>query len=162
MGITTTRTGTPAKFDAAKAAKLIAAFVPGAILRRTDKGISSTGAAFAPYSSSYRKTLAAMGEDQKIDLRVTGGLMGSIKARDIVVTPDGVSVTVAPDPGTSPAVHANDGKAKRSGRRGPQHNVLGYWIHNGTATMTARPFLALTAEQARELFQMLVKAKLLG
>jgi hypothetical protein len=161
MAITTKRSGTPVKFDGAKAGKLIAAFVPGAILRRTDQGISSTGAALAPYTSSYRKTLAKMGEDQKVDLRLTGGLMNSIKARDIQVTPDGVRVTIAPDAGTSPAVYAADGKAKRSGNRGPPHNVLGYWIHHGIGTV-ARPFMGLTPEQERELYLILGKAKIFG
>jgi hypothetical protein len=161
MAITTKRTGTPVKFNGEKAGKLIAAYVPGAILRRTDQGISSTGAAFAPYRPSYRATLAAMGEDQKVDLRLTGGLMGSIKARDIQVTPDCVRVTIAPDAGTSPAVYAADGKAKRSGDRGPPHNVLGYWIHHGIG-MVARPFMGLTPEQERELYLILGKAKIFG
>jgi hypothetical protein len=106
MAITTKRSGTPVKFNGEKAGKLIAAFVPGAILRRTDQGISSTGAALAPYTSSYRRSLTKMGEDQKVDLRLTGGLMNSIKARDIQVTPDGVRVTIAPDAGTSAEVRA--------------------------------------------------------
>ena len=161
MAITTRRSGTPVKFDGQKAGKLIAAFVPGAILRRTDQGISSTGAAFAPYRPSYRATLAAMGEDPKVDLRLTGGLLNSIKARDIQITPDGVRVTIAPDAGTSPAVYAADGKAKRSGDRGPPHNVLGYWIHHGIGQV-ARPFMGLTPEQERELYLILGKAKIFG
>jgi len=162
VAITTKRTGTPAKFDGAKAGKLIAAFVPGAILRRTDQGRSSIGAAFAPYRQSYREALAAMGEDQKVDLRLTGGLMNSIKARSIEASADGVRVTIAPDAGTSPAVHAAGGKAKRSGDRGPPHNVLGYWLHHGTPHMAARPFMGLTPDQERELYQLLVRAKIFG
>lgn len=162
MGITTRRTGTPAKFDGAKAAKLIAGFVPGAILRRTDKGIDAKGNAFASYKPSYRDTLAAMGEDGKVDLRLTGGLLNSIKARQTTVTADGVAVVIAPDTGTSPQVYASDGKAKRSGKRGPPHNVLGYWLHHGTPTMQARPFMGLTPEQERELYQILAKAKVFG
>jgi len=162
MGITTRRTGTPVKFYGAKAAKLIAGFVPGAILRRTDKGIDAKGNAFALYRQSYRDALIAMSEDVKVDLRLTGGLMNSIKARDVKVTPDGVRVTIAPDTGTSPQVYAADGKAKRSGKRGPPHNVLGYWLHHGTPTMQARPFMGLTPEQQRELYQILAKAKIFG
>jgi len=106
MGITTKRSGTPVKFDAVKAAKVISAFVPGAILLRTAQGKSTTGNAFAAYSDSYRRTLRAMGEDQKVDLRLTGGLLNSVKVRDTVTAADYVKVTIAPDNGTSPEVRA--------------------------------------------------------
>ena len=106
MGITTKRSGTPVKFDPEKAAKVIGAFVPGAILRRTDQGISSTGQAFASYSTQYRRQLQRMGEDQKIDLRLTGGLMNSIKVRETRITGNGVEVVIAPDTGSSSQVRA--------------------------------------------------------
>ena len=159
MGITTKRSGTPVKFDAEKAAKVIGAFVPGAILLRTDKGISSTGQAFASYSDRYRRQLQRMGEDQKIDLRLTGGLMNSVKVREKRISANGVEVVVAPDTGTSPQVTPRNGKAHRTGERGPPHNVLGYWLHHGTATMPARPFMGLTREQERELNVLLGKAR---
>ena len=162
MGITTKRSGTPVKFNAEKAAKVIGAFVPGAILRRTDQGISSTGQAFASYSHSYRERLAAMSEDQKIDLRLTGGLMNSIKVRDKRITSQGVEVVIAPDTGTSPQVSPRNGKAHRTGDRGPPHNVLGYWLHHGTPHMRARPFMGLSPEQQTELNRILAKAKLWG
>jgi hypothetical protein len=162
VGITTKRSGTPVKFDAEKAAKVIGAFVPGAILRRTDQGISSTGQAFASYSQSYRERLASMSEDQKIDLRLTGGLMNSIKVRDKRITSQGVEVVIAPDTGASPQVSPRNGKAHRTGKQGPAHNVLGYWIHHGTSTTPARPFMGLTPEQERELNVLLGKAKVFG
>ena len=162
MGITTRRSGTPVKFNAEKAARVIGAFVPGAILLRTDKGISSTGQAFASYSDRYRRQLQRMGEDQKIDLRLTGGLMNSVKVREKRISANGVEVVVAPDTGTSPQVTPRNNKAHRTGERGPPHNVLGYWIHHGTATMPARPFMGLTREQERELNMLLGKAKVFG
>lgn len=162
MAITTKRSGTPAKFDGQKAGKLIAGYVPGAILRRTDQGLDIKGSPFAPYRPAYRDALAAMGEDGKTDLRLTGGLLSSVKARSIETTPDGVRVTIAPDTGTSPQVYAADGKAKRSGKRGPTHNVLGYWLHHGTPTMQARPFMGLTPEQERDLLALLTKARVFG
>ena len=162
MAITTKRSGTPAKFDGQKAGKLIAGYVPGAILRRTDQGLDIKGNPFAPYRPSYRDALAAMGEDGKTDLRLTGGLLNSVKARSIETTADGVRVTIAPDTGTSPQVYAADGKAKRSGKRGPPHNVLGYWLHHGTPTMQARPFMGLSPEQERELLALLTRARVFG
>ena len=162
MGITTKRSGTPVKFDAAKAAKVISAFVPGAILLRTAQGKSTTGAAFADYSDSYRKTLQAMGEDQKVDLRLTGGLLNSVKVRDTVTAADYVQVTIAPDNGTSAQVVPKKKKMKKTGKRGPPHNVLGYWLHHGTATTPARPFMGLTKEQEAELYRLLGKARIFG
>lgn len=162
MGITTRRTGTPVKFDAEKAARVIGAFVPGAILLRTGKGISSTGQAFASYSNKYRERLATMSEDQKIDIRLTGGLMNSVKVREKRISANGVEVVVAPDTGTSPQVTPRNGKAHRTGERGPPHNVVGYWIHHGTATMPARPFMGLTREQEAELNRLLGKARVFG
>lgn len=181
MGITTKRSGTPVKFDAAKAAKVIGAFVPGAILRRTDQGISSTGQAFASYSTQYRRQLQRMGEDQKIDLRLTGGLMNSIKVRETRITGTGVEVVIAPDTGSSNQVRApSEIRALRqaglvegrfgetaisktlTGEQGPPHNVLGYWIHHGTSTTPARPFMGLTKEQEAELYRLLGKARIFG
>jgi hypothetical protein len=203
VGITTKRSGTPVKFDAEKAARVIGAFVPGAILLRTDKGIATTGQAFASYSTRYRRQLQRMGEDQKIDLRLTGGLMNSVKVREKRISTNGVEVVVAPDTGSSDQVRAPSerralrraglvegrfgetavskvlrrGEANRlsrdleresgakqikTGERGPPHNVLGYWIHHGTATMKARPFMGLTREQERELNMLLGKARVFG
>jgi len=203
VGITTKRSGTPVKFDPEKAAKVIGAFVPGAILRRTDQGISSTGQAFASYSTQYRRQLQRMGEDQKIDLRLTGGLMNSIKVRETRITGNGVEVVIAPDTGSSNQVRAPSeiralrraglvegrfgetgisktlrrGEARqlerdlkresgqrqiKTGEQGPPHNVLGYWIHHGTSTTPARPFMGLTPDQERELNTLLGKAKVFG
>jgi len=203
MGVIAKRSGPPVKFDGQKAAQVIAGFVPGAILLRTDKGISSTGQPFAQYSQRYLKALKAMGEDTKVDLRLTSGLMNSIKERGRRITSQGVEVVIAPDTGTSPQVRAPSqtralrkfglvggrfgevsnprplrrgesrqlatelrreapGHMIQTGERGPQHNVLGYWIHHGTATMKARPFMGLTREQMAELNRLLVKARVFG
>lgn len=162
MGITTKRSGPPVKFDAAKAIRLIAGYVPGAIVRRTAQGLDTHGQPFAPYTPRYRQTLAKMGEDQSEDLRLTGGLMNSVKVREKRVTAAGVEVVIAPDTGTSPQVVASGGRAKRTGQQGPPHNVLGYWIHHGTATTPARPFMGLTPDQERELNQLLGRAKVFG
>jgi hypothetical protein len=162
VGITTRRSGPPVKFDAEKAAKVIGAFVPGAILRRTAQGTDANGEAFKPYAPSYRRTLGKMGEDQSVDLRLTGGLMNSVKVRGKSLSADGVSVTVAPDTGTSAQVAPVKGRAKRTGERGPPHNVLGYWLHHGTAHMRARPFMGLSPAQRDQLNMLLAKAGLWG
>lgn len=155
MGVTTKTTGEPPRWNGAKVAKVIAALVPGMIIRRTGQGIDRTGSPFAPYSKSYREALAAGGESQAVDLRLTGGLMNSVKVR----SDRDVTVTIAPDTGTSPAVTLADGRAKRTGRRGPPHNVLAYWIETGTGRAPPRPFLGLTPEQERQLMDAILRAR---
>lgn len=162
MGVTTKTTGQPPRWDGAKVAKVIAALVPGMIIRRTGQGLDRDGNPFAPYSSEYRKRLAAGGESQAVDLRVTGGLMNSIKVRSSTHTDTGATVVVAPDTGTSPAVSLADGKAKRTGRRGPPHNVLGYWLETGNGRAPPRPFMGLTPEQERQLWAAILRAKPFG
>lgn len=157
MAVTKTRTGPPVKFDGAKVAKVIAAFVPGAIIRRTGQGIGSDGAPLAAYSGRYRDRLAKAGEDTSVDLRLTGGLLNSIKVRSSTHDDKSATVTIAPDTGTSPAVSLVDGRAKRTGDRGPPHNVLGWWIHHGNGRTPARPFMGLTPDQERELYRLLAK-----
>ena len=112
-----------------------------------------------------------MGEDQSEDLRLTGGLMNSVKVREKRITAAGVEVVIAPDTGTSPQVVAStyrsgqrkgQGKAKRTGQQGPPHNVLGYWLHHGTPHMRARPFMGLSPDQQAELNQILARARLWG
>jgi len=162
MGVTIRRTGKPYKFDASKVEKLIRAFVPGTIVRRTSKGISSMGSSFAPYRESYRQALQRGGEDPSVDLRLTGGLLNSVKVTSIDVSSNSLRFTIAPDAGTSPSVSLAGGRAKRTGGRSPPHNVLGYWIEHGTANMAARPWLGLTPDEERQLAVLLDKAKLFG
>lgn len=164
MPVTTTTSGKPPRFDGAKAARLIAALVPGMILDRTDRGIGSDGRPLAPYSPAYRQALADAGEDGKVDLRLTGGLLNSVKARKTEVASDGtrVTVTIAPDTGTSPAVTLLEGRAARTGKRGPSHAVLGYWIHYGRGRAPARPFMGLARDQARKLIDALQRAGVWG
>lgn len=199
MGVTITKRGQPPRFNGDGVARLIKGLVPGEILRRTDKGIGSDGKPFAPYSPRYRKHLAELGEDPKVDLRVSGGLMNSIKPRSATIGADYVEVVIAPDTGTSPVwrpvTTSNEirktftgrgrgafgemggysgplrrgddrrltqrlrraGTMERTGKQGPPHNVVGYWLHYGTPKMRARPFMGLTSEQMGRLWQMIGK-----
>lgn len=162
MPVKVTRSGKRPQFDGKRAAELVAGYVPGAIIKRTGDGIDMDGNPFAPYTPGYLEALRIGGEDVRVDLRLTGGLMNSIKVRGRTVRQRSVSVIVAPDGGTSPAVYPRAGKMVRSGDRGPPHNALGYWIHHGTARMRPRRFMGLTRAQAKTLLQLLQKAKLFG
>jgi hypothetical protein len=158
VGVERRRSGDPVRIDLERAVKIIRAYVPGAIIRRTGQGLDVEGRQFAPYSDSYHHALVEMAEDTSVDLRLTGGLINSIKVRSVEQSTSSCEVTIAPDTGTSPAVHAANGRAKRSGRRGPPHNVLGWWLHHGTDRMPARPFMGLTPEQRAELGRLLSRA----
>ena len=159
MGVTVKTSGEPPRWNGAKVAKVIGALVPGMIIRRTGQGIDRNGAPFAPYSQAYREALSRGGESPAIDLRLTGGLMNSIKVRSSVHTDHDATVTIAPDTGTSPAVTLADGRAKRTGRRGPPHNVLADWIEHGTGRAPPRPFMGLTEEQERQLWAAILKSR---
>lgn len=165
------RKGEKAVIDVAKIARAIAGFAPGLIIDRVDAGTDIKDKPFAPYSSTYRTALQMANEDQKVDLRLTGGLINSVKVRRIVRKSDGVVVVhIGPDAGTSPRVPlappwvVNDPEARarwmqnpprRSGKRGPQHNHVGAYLHKGTPTMKPRPWLGLSPSDLRDLRRML-------
>lgn len=161
-GITVTKRPKIPRFNGTGVAALIKALVPGGIVERTGRGIDMHGRQFAAYSRRYLRQLQRMGEDPKVDLRLSGGLMNSIKARGVDITDNRVVVTVAPDTGTSPVWKAKaGGKKSRSsrvqGKQSPQHNILAHYLHYGTAKIKARPFLGLTPEQTKSLFDAIRK-----
>lgn len=191
MGITITKRGRQPKFNAAAVEREIKRFAPGAIIERVGRGLDIKGQPFAAYSPRYRGILRRMGEDPKVDLRLSGGLLNSVKARDATLRADSVEVVIAPDTGTSPVWKAKAGGKKRYNRamrkfeklsaageysahvagrqvsrayrsqrvfvtdeagnraakQSPPHNVVGYWLHFGTPTMRARPWMGLDPTQ---------------
>jgi hypothetical protein len=199
MGIVVKKSGRPPRFNAEGIAREIQRFAPGAITRRTDQGLDIHGRPFASYSSRYQRKLRRMGEDTKVDLRLSGGLLNSVKARDAVVAADYVEVTIAPDTGTSPQYRAPserrafrqaglaegrfaergvarpltkaEGKAfakslkyeqsgaRRiaTGKQGPPHNVVGYWLHYGTPKIKPRPWMGLDPKQEAYLREIIAR-----
>lgn len=115
-GITITRRGRQPKFNAEGIAREIRRFAPGAIIERTGRGLDVNGKPFAGYSPRYRRQLKRMGEDTKVDLRLSGGLLNSVKARDATLRADSVEVVIAPDTGTSPVWKAKAGGKRRYNR----------------------------------------------
>jgi hypothetical protein len=140
-------------------AKRAAAFVPGLVLRRVDDGRDIFDRPFAPYSGSYMHALTEGGESTAVDLRLTGGLLNSVKLRETRQVSDGVELIFGPDTGTSPAVSLAGGRAKRTGGRGQPHNVVGYWIHHGTPRMPARPWLGLSPRDMETLARALAAVR---
>jgi len=199
MGVTITRRGRPPRFDANRIATIIKGVVPGMILERTNKGVDINGQQFAAYSRRYQRKLKRMGEDPKVDLRMSGGLLNSVKARGATLRADSVEVTIAPDTGTSPQYRAPSERrafrqaglaegrfaergvarpltkaeskafakslkyeqagARRiaTGKQSPPHNVVGYWLHYGTRTIKARPWMGLKPQQYAKLVREISK-----
>lgn len=165
------RKGEKAAIDVLAIAKRVAAFAPGLIIDRVDAGLDIKDKPFAPYSPNYQAALALANEDTKVDLRLTGGLINSVKVRRIVRKSTGVVVVhVGPDAGTSPRVPlappwvVRDTEARaawmknpprRTGKRGPPHNAVGAYLHQGTPTMRARPWLGLSPRDVADLRRML-------
>lgn len=134
MGMTITRRPRTPKINWQAIATAIKAYAPGQIIERTGRGIGSDNKQFAPYSKQYLDFLRRGGEATNVDLRVSGGLLNSIKARKTEITDTRVTVTIAPDAGTSPRLKPKSGgreryarameRFKRAGERGDYSSHL--------------------------------------
>lgn len=157
----TTRNKTAIDLEAI--AKVCAARIPGLVLDRVARGLDVDDKPFAPYSASYRETLGKMGESPSaVDLRLTGGLLNSVRLTRTEKGKDWVTLVFAPDAGASPQVRApSRGKprAKRTGRRSAAHNVVGHWLHHGTPRMRPRPWLGLSPKDRQKLRELLDRLK---
>jgi hypothetical protein len=153
----------PKRIDVAAIARYVAAVAPGLIVDRVDRGVGIKDTPLAQYAPSYfRARSRALEQSAPTTLRLTGGLLASVKSRKIEISPDGTvaMITIAPDAGTSPRVSLLIGRARRTGKRGPAHNVLGYWLQHGTAHMRARPWLGLSPSDWRDLRAGLAKVRM--
>ena len=139
------------ELDLGKMADLVAALAIGHVKKRTREGRDIHDRPFRPYSAMYRAQLAEGGEGTNVDLSVTGGLLNSVKLLRKDVRKDGFLVRIGPGSSTSPSVHFDGGAAKRTGRRGPAHNILGAWLHYGRGKLPARPWLGLSPQGRREI-----------
>lgn len=153
MGVTTRQTGKPLKIPTERIARAVATLAPGIIRERVARGLDVDGEPFAGYSARYRRALSDGGEGTNVDLLMTGGMLGSVRAVDVDVHGDAATVTIAPGTGTSAQVQLSDGVAHRTSRRSPPHNVLGAYLHYGTATAPARPWLGLSSEDRKSLWR---------
>lgn len=156
--------------DFEKIAAAIAPDVVGHIKRRVASGLDIKDRQFIEYSDSYKKRLVAMGEnDSHVDLWLTGGLLNSVQfvgkriegqRMTMVFSPDtGTSAQVAPKAGTGRTRPNSKGRvvsaASRTGQRGPEHNIVGYWLHVGKGRMPARPWLGISPTGVRQIMNKL-------
>lgn len=158
--------------------KAVASFVAqqaiGRIKRRTARGVDMNDRPFAPYSRSYSRSLVAIGERLEVDLTLTGGLMRAIHVVREVAHRDRVIIVLGFRGTSSPRVampggHWSDesiqswieshggGRAKRTGKQGPPHARVAYWLHHGTPKMPARPFFALSPSDVRAILREVVR-----
>lgn len=159
-------------FDFEKIATALAPDVIGHIKRRTAKGMDIEDKPFKPYSARYKEQLVAMGEDAShVDLWLTGGLVGSVHYVGKRIENDRLIMTFSPDTGTSASVTArpNSGRvrskskgqpvpvASRTGKRSPEHNVLGYWLHKGKGNLPPRPWLGISPTGMKQLLNKLAR-----
>jgi hypothetical protein len=128
-------------------AERLKADVVGRILRRVAKGKDIRDKVFAPYSRPYGRQLNRAKEDDRVDLRLTGGLLNSLKVISVEIEPARVVIRIAPDTGGQTRVQFGKGVVKRKGR-GPQtHNQVGFWLHYSPRNpKKARPWLGLSPE----------------
>lgn len=158
MSVTVTKRGQH-KVDVDKMVATMKTEAVSRIIRRTGNGVDANDKPFAGYSSGYLRALLEGGEDTRVDLRLTGGLLNSVRVVRVErVSRNITRIVIAPDAGTSPAVVLADGKAKRTARRGPPHNLLGRWLHYGTPRMRPRPWLALSPKDKAAMRAVLKRA----
>lgn len=177
-------TGSPSgklTVDLGRCGDLLSAIVPGMIRTRTDAGVDIDGKPLADYSPEWKETLVAMGEGTKVDLRLTGGLLNSIKRVKKAIANKMLTLTFAPGAGTSAevapplaakraaneramqrdtamfGVARNRASMRRTGERGPQWNLLGLWIHRGHKGRPPRKFMGLSPDQRKDVLRQLFR-----
>ncbi len=144
------------EIDYARIAQTIGAAAIGHVLERVDAGLDTADKPFEPYSEGYAAWLAKGGEDTTVDLRVTGGLMASVAVRSSKVTPTGCAVVVGPGTGSSEQRRAEGGRMRKTGRRGPAHNIVGKYLQR------SRPWLGISPRGMAKLRQLIERQLLKG
>ena len=154
----------------------------GHIVERVDKGLDVNDQPFAQYSDDYREWLKVGGENpDAVDLRLTGGLMNSVKVRETRIENGTGFVTVGPGTGTSAEVThggrtafqaftgaapkqelTKTGKPKKprasshTNKRSPPHNILGSYLQK------KRPWLGVSPLGMAKLRQLIERVMLKG
>ena len=158
MPVVVTRSGGPPRVPMERIAKLVSMLAPSLIRERSKQGIDIHDRSMTAYSPGYRERIVSAGESPSVDLTVTGGLLGSVRAVSFEVREAGFTIVIAPGTGTSAAVSFSDGKAKRTGRRSPTHATLGAIHHYGLGRAPPRPWLALSPKDLASLMRQLLDA----
>ena len=161
------------KFNSADALSLIALEVIGRTKRRTAKGISTTGAPFADYSTNYSAALFRGGESLREDLWVTGGMVSSIVVKERHVSEKLSFIVIGPG-SIRPQNYYFKGKRGQGGSRvwsgakgGQLFSSLSYaqigYIHQfGDTLHPPRPWLGLTPKEVKHVSHKLKRKGMIG
>jgi len=158
-GLSTARTkgGITWKGRASVNHKLVGAYfateIPSMIVRRTFlKSRDRNDVPFAPYSWAYREKRVDMGEKaDRVYLHLTGGLMRSISALKRKTTQTALTVTIGARPTRSRIVttmpDGGKGHYVETGKWGPRHNQILYFLGPGAKSNKRREILGLTPKE---------------
>ncbi len=170
----------PPSGDWSKALDVIALKIISRSKFRAKKGQDADGQPFVPYSPAYSNALRRGGENgNKVDLWVTGSLMGSLHVKKKRVHPKGGGyVVVGPSSGHGQNYYFADGARKwsgvgrrlKDGKRGPpgekvaslSHAQIGYLHQHGIGRLPKRKWLGLTAKETQSLTKELRAMGLVG
>jgi hypothetical protein len=111
-------------------AERLKADVVGRILRRVAQGRDIDDRNFAPYTTGYKRKLKLAKESDLVDIRLTGGLLNSVKVTRIDMNPSGFVMYVGPDTGAVNKVKFQKGSMERDGKGSATNNQVGYWLQN--------------------------------
>lgn len=112
--------------DLARAADIAVPLVIGAILRRVQSGISTSGTPFAPYSPAYAARLVDAGRlAAPVTLRQSGSMLGSVGERSRRMTEGVVVIHIGPGTEAGPAYSIGRGGLRRRGLRKISNARLG-------------------------------------
>ena len=166
------------ELDVEKLGKLLGAAAVGHVLERVDVGIDLNDKPFKPYTREYVEWLQAGGENpDQVDLRLTGGLLNSVKVKTLKAAGGGVSILIGPDTGTSEIREAGGTHAfgalkgaklvvatnkngtpkkgaqrmRKTGLRGPPHNLVGKYLSR------KRPWLGVSPKGMKVLAALLAR-----
>lgn len=161
--------------DLRRVAPTIGTAIVGHILERVGEGLDIKGKPFKAYSLRYRRFLAAAGESDLVDLRLTGGMLNSLAVRSIRIEEVSATIIVGPGTGTSKRVRAVRGRTTRKGRiipgrltgtpskgsakslgRSPAHNVLGAILQRD------RPWLGLSPDGRKAIARLIERTGIFG
>lgn len=141
------------ELDLQAIAKALGPAAVGHVVERVDDGRDLEDKPLAGYTKGYERWLEKGGEDTRVDLRVTGGLMNSVAVREERIGADGLHLTIGPGTGTSERRRAEKGRMRKTGVRGPPHNVVGKYLN------VKRPWLGISPRGMKLLSAIVERAK---
>ena len=126
------------------------------LIRTFQKGRDKRGVGFPEYSTKYKEKRKRMGEAvDRVYLHLTGGLQRSITWLDVIKRKDRHTVTFGAKPTRSRQVttmtNGGTGHYRETGKWGPRHNELLYYLGPGAPSNRRRDIMGLTKSERAEI-----------